>query len=84
MKIAIIGDKQSGKSTLTQLLAYPDFDMTNPSLRPEADEVLNKVYQNLASRPSVAHELLGFDSQGRQFLSYDRQLKQTDRWPLIA
>jgi GTPase SAR1 family protein len=64
MKIAIIGDKQSGKSTLTQLLAYPDFDMTNASLRPEADQVLMKVSQNLAGRPSVAHELLGFDSQG--------------------
>ena len=75
LKIAILGDKQAGKSTLTQLLACPNYSGTDQSTRAVREQLISTVTSNLKKRNNVAHELLGFDLKGNQYLDFDREEK---------
>ena len=64
IKVAIIGDKKSGKSTLTQLLASKNYCFTDQSQEAERKSLLSKVEENLKKREAIVHELIGFNRDG--------------------
>jgi hypothetical protein len=42
------------------------------------------VQLKLKNRPSIAHELIGFNRQGEQFEDFRPEERQVDRWPRIV
>lgn len=87
VRVAVIGNVDSGKSTLTAVLACPDgtFDDGRGALR---EKVFNFSHEKGNGRTSsVGHEILGFDAHGNQVIPKKGNFvtsKKRDLWPEIS
>ncbi|CDW91120.1 gtp-binding protein 1-like [Stylonychia lemnae] len=87
LKIAVVGNVDSGKSTLTAVLSCPagTTDDGRGSLR---EKVFNFGHEKENGRTSsIAHEILGFDEQGQQVIPLKKDILTTKKktiWPEIV
>lgn len=85
--MAVIGNVDSGKSTLTAVIACPDgtLDDGRGTLR---EKVFNFSHEKGNGRTSsVGHEIVGFDKDGNQVVPKKGNFvtsKKKDLWPEIS
>lgn len=87
VRIAVIGNVDSGKSTLTAVLSCPD-GMNDDGRGALREKIFNFAHEKSNGRTtSIATEIIGFDSNGNQVFSKKKDLlncKKKVTWPEIV
>lgn len=87
IRVAVIGNVDSGKSTLTAILSSAN-GVTDDGRGAMREKVFNFTHEKENGRTSsIAHEIMGFDMDGNQILPKKKNaiiLKKKDAWPEIV
>jgi GTPase len=87
LKIAVVGNVDSGKSTLTVVLSCAP-GVTDDGRGSMREKVFNFDHEKENGRTSsIAHEIIGFDTTGQQVLPLKKDVlsnKKKTTWPEIV